>query len=172
MDSESLFQRAKRKLFVGYDHQADPSSYEELLRLFSSLYEMPRDNALERELDTDDGEAYVRYLSDAMAECGCLLVLCGAFTHTRKFVDWEIKAALDKRLGVLGVILPTNPSDAAGKPILPERLQKNFDGGYAVICRWEELAQDKSDLSPRIDYAVNRPHNLIDNSLPLRARNG
>jgi hypothetical protein len=85
-----------------------------------------------------------------------------------KFVDWEIKAGLDQSLGLLGVILPDNPALDNGQPTLPARMQRNFDGGYAVICRWEELVQLKLDLIQRVNFAMSRPRELIDNSLPLK----
>jgi len=36
----------------------------------------------------------------------CTIVLCGAQTHLRKYVHWEIKATLDKEHGLIGVNLP------------------------------------------------------------------
>jgi len=172
MNSNPLFQRKKRKLFVSYDHHRDGGRYDEFQRLFASLYEITRDNSLERELDTDDAEAFLAHLpNQGLGDAGTLLVLCGAGTHLDKFVGWEIKAALDRGAGLLGVILPDNPTDASGQPVLPERMRRNFDGGYAVICRWEELVRDKIELTPRIDFAMERPADLIDNTAPLRRGN-
>lgn len=173
MNPLPLFQKKKRKIFISYDHHRDGSRYDEFQRLFASLYEITRDNSLERELDTDDVEGYLaRLREESLGDAGSVLVLCGARTHLDKFVDWEIKAALDRGAGLLGVVLPENPSDGAGQPLLPDRMRRNFDGGYAVVCRWEELARDKIELTPRIDFAMERPTDLIDNSAPLRMTNG
>lgn len=172
MDSGGLFQKRKQRLFVGYDHLNDGPYYEGFRRMFSSLYEITRDNSMERELDGDDADGFIRYLREsALEDCACVVILCGAHTHLSKFVDWEIKAALDRKLSVIGIILPTNPADATGQPLLPERMKLNFDGGFAVVCRWEELSSTQVDLSARIRYAMDRPQALIENSLPLRRRN-
>ena len=56
MDSQSLFQKSKRKVFVSYDHYRDAVAFDEFQRLFASLYEITRDNSLEREIDATDGE--------------------------------------------------------------------------------------------------------------------
>jgi hypothetical protein len=181
MESKPLFHKRKRKVYLAYDHLRDGARFDEFQRLFASLYEISRDNSMDRELDTDDAEGYIRYLREvAMAEAGSILVLCGATTHLDKFVDWEIKAALDRGGGLVGIILPENrdvtgPAREAATEsgdVLPERLRKNFDGGYAVVCRWEDLARDRIELTPRLDYAMERPMDLIDNSLPLRAQTG
>ena len=49
----------------------------------------------------------------------CKVVLCGALTPQRKFVDWEIKATLDKDHGLIGINLPTNPRLLNGNSELP-----------------------------------------------------
>ena len=179
MQSQPLFQKSKRKVYISYDHHRDGARFDEFQRLFASLYEISRDNSMDRELDTDDPERYIRYLrEEAMVDAGSILVLCGASTHLDKFVDWEIKAALDRKGGVVGIVLPENPALSGegaakgGDPLLPDRLRRNFDGGYAVICRWEDLARDRIELTPRLDYAMERPIELIDNSLALRAQTG
>ncbi len=170
MDAGGLFQKRKQKLYVGYDHYADGLYYEGLRRLYSSLYEMARDNSLERELDGDDAEGFVRRArEEALDGCAGVIVLCGERTHLSKFVDWEIKAALDRRLSLIGIILPTNPSLDQNKPLLPERLGVNFDGGFAVICRWMEIASAQVDLGSRIRFAMEQSPERIDNSLPLRS---
>ncbi|MDB5106526.1 MAG: phage-related protein tail component [Fibrobacteres bacterium] len=173
MDPGSLFQRKKRKLYVAYDHVRDASKYSAFEDLFSSLFNIVRDNSLERELDTGDAESYLRNLREgAMADCDCVIVLCGAETHSLKFVDWEIKAALDLKLGLIGVILPDNPGGTRGDPVLPDRLRRNFDAGFAVVCRADELAQGRIDLAPRIVFAQDQPVSRIDNTQPLRDRDG
>ncbi len=97
-----------------------------------------------------------------------MVLLCGSGTHLDKYVDWEIKAALDLGMGLLGVILPDNPSQSDHQPVLPNRMQRNFDSGYAVVCRWEELAQLKIDLIQRVNFSMSRPRELIDNSIDLQ----
>ncbi len=123
-------------------------------------------------MGTDDAEAYIRFLREGpMAGCDCAVVLCGAGTPDSKFVDWEIKAALDGRLGLVGVVLPSNPGGPR-EPALPERLRRNFDGGYAVLIRSDELLEGRVDLGARVDFALHRPLEALDNGMPLRSRDG
>jgi hypothetical protein len=170
MDSGPLFQRPKRGLYVAYDHVLDGAAYASFVRNFSSLFRLERDNSLERELGAEDPVGHIRFLAEGpMAECDCVVVLCGAATYLSKFVDWEIKAGLDRRLGLIAVLLPSNPPGPAGNPLLPERLGRNFEGGFAVQCRSDDLAAGKADLGSLVAFARSRPLEMIDNSLPPRA---
>jgi hypothetical protein len=170
MENRPLFQRPKRRLFVSYDHRRDGPRYDRLRLLFGSGFEFVRDNSLERELGSEDAAAHIALLSrEAMAGCHCALVLCGPETHRRKFVDWEIMAALGKGLALVAVPLPDCPKDAAGGLILPERFQRNFDSGYAVLCPWSGLAAAVDDLSAKVRFALERPPALIDNAAPPQA---
>jgi hypothetical protein len=170
MDSGPLFRRPKRRLFVSYDHLRDGSRYERFLLLFGSGFDFVRDNSVEREIGTDDAAAHIAYLSrEAMAGCHALAILCGPETHRRKFVDWEIRAALEKGLALIAIPLPDCPKDAEGNLALPERFRKNFASGYAVLCPWSGLAATEEDLSAKVRFALERPPELIDNSAPPQA---
>lgn len=181
MDSDALFQRPKRRIYVSHDHFADGHAYETFKRIFSSLYEIVRDNSLERELGGTDGEGFVRALrAGPMRDCDCLVVLCGARTHEDRFVDWEIKAALEERIGLLAILFPANLANAGNaektaedpsQPLLPDRLRENFDGGYAVVCRWTEIVSTQVDLTSRIQFAMDREREMIRNERPLMSGN-
>ncbi len=171
MKDKGLFQQKKDRLFVSYDHHSDNRYFDAFKRLYASQYEIVRDNSLDRELDTEDESAFFRHLGrSALEESVCTVVLCGANTRESKFVDWEIKASLDGRKGLIGIILPTNPG-ADGQPaqaVLPDRLNDSFDAGYAVLLPWRDLADLKIDLTTRVFFARSRSPELIDNSRPLR----
>lgn len=168
MASERLFQRPKPQAYISYDHRKDGGYFELCLRLFGSVCEMTRDRSLERELGADDPEAHISALqADAMAGTRCTLVLCGAGTHLDPFVDWEIKATLDNYRGLIAVALPGMPTGPEGAPILPARLQDNFDGGYAVLCDWRDLADGRIDLTHRIAFAIARNPEQVLNGRPL-----
>lgn len=61
-----------------------------------------------------------RIRGDYLTGTSYTLVLCGKETPWRKFVDWEIKATLDKQQGLIGLGLPSNPS-LNGKVRVPDR---------------------------------------------------
>lgn len=169
-DSGALFQRKKRKVYVSYNHAAHGPFYERFQKGFSTRYLLSRDNSLERELGTDDGAAYAAALDRGpMKDSACTVVLCGASTPKDKFVDWEIKVALDQGDGLVGILLPDHQFDGEGQPVLPERFRRNFESGFAVLCRWDEVIEERIDLTGRILFSLDRPSSSIDNHLPLQA---
>ncbi|HLP39942.1 MAG TPA: TIR domain-containing protein [Fibrobacteria bacterium] len=173
MDSGALFQRKKRKVYVSYDHHADAAYYERFAKVFGSRYTLARDNSIEREIGTDDRDAFIDHLaSGAMKESACTVVLCGPGTPADRFVDWEIKVALDQGDGLVGILLPGNREDVEGGAALPERFRRNFDSGFAVLCRWDEVIEERIDLTQRLVFSLDRAADLIDNSLPLKPAQG
>lgn len=170
MDSGALFQRKKRKVYVSYDHQADARFFDQFQKLFATRYLIGRDASLEREIGAEDAEAFVRQLDRGpMRDSACTVVLLGARTHEDKFVDWEIKAALDQGDGLVGIVLPGNPALPSGEPTLPERFRRNFESGFAVLVRWGDVAAEKIDLTQRILFSLDRPASAIDNTQPLKS---
>ncbi len=168
MPGSPLFERNKPQAYLCYDHHGDGEYYNLSQRLFSSVAELRRDLSLDRELGANDPKSFLRGADQAMAGAQCAVVLCGARTHLDAYVDWEIKAALDRKIGLLAVMLPGNPTGGDGQPTLPERLQDNFDGGYAVVCGWRDLVDGRIDLTHRMAFAASRMAELIRNDRPLR----
>jgi hypothetical protein len=101
-------------------------------------------------------------------------VLCGAKTFERKYVDWEIKATLEKGHGIVAVYLPTAPRTATGITV-PERLVPNIKNGYAVWVSWEDLVQSAHSFKTRIELAVqlSKSHqSQIVNAKEIKKQNG
>ncbi len=79
------------------------------------------------------------------------IVLIGTCTHSRRFVDWEIKRGLLNGNGLLGIILPPKIRE-----YLPERFAVNWrqdDMGYAALRLYPKSAVE---LRSWIDDAVWR----------------
>jgi hypothetical protein len=164
---------AKRSIFVSYHHGGDRSHYDAFSRLFTARYELIYDNSVEREIDSDDPEYVIRKIREEyITGSSCTIVLCGAQTSWRKFVDWEIKATLDKEHGLIGVNLPSISTLPDGKFVVPDRLYDNIQSGYAVYTTWEDLTTDSNRLPTLIELASNRRKQLIQNHRELRTRNG
>lgn len=136
----NAFTTTRPRVFVSYHHAGDQWFYEEFSRLFHDTYEACQDNSVDRLIDSDDAEYVIRTIRENyITGTSCTLVLCGAETRWRKFVDWEIKATLDKQHGLIGIHLPTNPIALNGGIHKPDRLQDNIDSGYAVWSNWGTL---------------------------------
>jgi hypothetical protein len=160
----------KRKVFVSYHHEQDQWYADEFRRFFCEQIEAFTDNSLERALNSDDA-IYVRWSikQNNIKGSSCTVVLCGPETRWRKYVDWEIKATLDLRHGLLGIWLPNNP-EVEGGVNKPDRLQDNIDSDFAEFIRWD--ACTIQNIQQAIELAVNRSSILISNARPLRQRNG
>lgn len=128
----------RRSIFVSYHHRLDQFYYDELSKVFSSQYGVVRDHSLDRIIDSENYDYVMwRIRQEYIKGTTCTLVLCGPETRWRKYVDWEIKASLDKENGLIGINLPHNPRDQFGRSNIPERLQDNIDSGFALwikIC--------------------------------------
>jgi Thoeris protein ThsB, TIR-like domain len=163
----------KRRVFVSYQHSNDQGYYNAFARHFSDTFEVIQDTSVERLIDSDDCEYVMRYIRENyISGSSCTVVLCGPGTRWRKYVDWEIKATLDKEHGIIGVRLPNNPVDEQFRCHKPDRLQDNLDSGYALWTTWEQLWQTPAVLSPYIESANQRRKILIANGRDLRLRNG
>ena len=166
--------QTKRKVFISYHHGSDRAYYEEFSRVFADTYESCHDNSVNREIDSDDFEYVIRSIRERfLTGTSCTIVLCGPHTRWRKFVDWEIKATLDKQHGLIGINLPLNPRDLHGQVHKPDRLQDNLDSGYALWRDWDDLVHGgAATLRSWIAAACSASSSNIKNSRPLRQQNG
>jgi hypothetical protein len=177
LDLGSLFpqclQPTKRTVFISYHHGGDQQYYNAFSKAFHDTYEAILDNSLERTVDSENPDCvFQRICEDYIAGSSCTIVLCGAETPWRKYVDWEIKATLDMQHGLIGVNLPTNAQNALGRFTVPDRLQDNIQSGFAIWTNWIQFTQNTSTVKLLIEQAVSRSSHLIVNSREMMSRNG
>lgn len=169
----ALLEGTQRRIFVSYHHQNDQWYYDQLSTAFGSLYQVVQDRSLDRAVDSDNPDYVIRRIRENhITGSSCTLVLCGPETRWRKYVDWEIKATLDKEHGLIGVGLPTSLRDSMGRVSKPDRLQDNLDSGYAVWVEWANLTTSPDSFRGWIELANSRLPRLIVNTRSLRRRNG
>jgi len=160
----------KRQIFVSYHHSNDQWYYDEFSRIFDNAYDVVKDNSLDRAIDSDDSDYVMRRIRENyITGTSCTLVLCGAQTQQRKYVDWEIKATLDKSHGLIGINLPSSMAIGNGIQV-PDRFNDNYHSGYAIWMQWHELTS--GSLAQAIELANSKSTNLINNSRQMRSRNG
>jgi hypothetical protein len=172
---DSLFAAllAKRKIFISFHHGHDQPYYELLTTIFANAYDVIQDNSLDRTIDSDDPEYVMQRIREKyITGSSATVVLCGLETPWRKYVDWEIKATLDKQHGLIGVNLPNNPRNASGRFTVPDRLHDNIQAGYALWHQWSDLRLGPTYVKAHIEEANGRPRRLIKNDRPMRRRNG
>jgi len=162
---------SRRKIFVSYHHGGDQWYYNEFSRVFHDTYETVYDNSMVRQIDSEN-TAYVmqRIRDNYITGTSCTVVLIGGHTHQRKYVDWEIKATLDKDHGLFGIILPTHITNANGQIIVPDRFLDNWRTGYATLMHWGNV--NAQSLASAVHAAASTSRYLINNSRDMKSRNG
>lgn len=93
------------------------------------------------------------YLKDSTVT----IILTGNCTHSRRYIDWEIKSSLrqsDNYIpnGLMGIILPSKGSSA----YLPPRLEANWTKGHSnCYARYWIYPSSGNELGEWIDDAYN-----------------
>lgn len=170
----ALEKPVKHKIFVSYHHLLDQTYYDDFSTLFHDTHESIHDKSLDEEIDSDNTEYVMRRIrEDYITGTSCTIVLIGAETHKRKYIDWEIKATLDKQHALIGVHLPTaKRSDDGTKIIVPDRLHDNIVSGFASFVSWASITASVASLDQHIKVAKEKSKSLIDNAREKKARNG
>lgn len=161
----------KPRVFVSYHHGGDQLYALRFERIFDNRYDIITDRSLDEELDSDDDDyIYQRIRDEFISGTSCTIVLCGLNTMNRKHVDWEIKATLDKKHALLGVLLPTHLASPNGKFTVPDRLHDNIVSGYAHWTKWTE---DPGTMFAAIEAARVKASQtkFITNSRQMMGRN-
>lgn len=114
---------------------------------------------------------------EQIADSTVTMVLMGNCTHSRRHVDWEIKASLSqgedrKPNGLLGIVLPSNGSGA----LLPPRFEVNWQAGnQGRYARYYIAPKSPDELRIWIEDAfwarTTRAH-LIENRREMMGYNG
>jgi hypothetical protein len=165
--------KIRPRVFVSYHHELDQWYYEQLSTILHDTYEVVTDRSLDEEIDSGDADYVMRRIREEfITGTSCTMVLCGAETAQRKFVDWEIKATLDKEHALVGVALPSAPPANPGRFFKPWRLDDNVVSTYALVADWNSIVASPGSVAPLIATASARLKTLIVNSRPMMAYNG
>lgn len=161
----------RHKIFVSFHHASDQAYYDAFSRAFHDTHEVIYDNSLERQIDSDNVDYVMRRIREKHIHgTSCTLVLVGANTWGRKYVDWEMYATLEKQHALIGVQLPTAPLDPNGRVIVPGRLHDNIRSGFASWLTWQQVTADVARLERAIAEAKARAKSLIVNTRERRIR--
>jgi hypothetical protein len=169
---------AKHKIFLSYFHKEDQYYKNRFELLFGDIF--INKSVGDGDIDSDVSTDYIKRLiqEDYVRDASVIIVLVGRNTWCRRHVDWEISAALNKKVGgysgLLGLCLPNHP--AFGKSnyeqnAIPGRLHDNIKSKYALLYDWTE---DKQAIKTRVELAFNNRAKLsefIDNSRPQMKQN-
>ena len=112
-----------------------------------------------------------KYLRDSTVT----IVLMGRCTHSRRYVDWEIKSSVAQGQtlpnGLSGIILPSRGANA----YLPDRFEANWQSGHAnCYARYWQYPSTSQILGNWIEDAYSSRTtraNLINNSQNMMSYN-
>jgi len=161
---------SKPKIFVSYHHAGDQDYYDLFTQLFANGYDIITDTSIDRKIGSDDVDYQQQVIREQhITGSSITVVLCGAETWKRRWVDWEIHMTLSKEHALLGIALPTALTNRSGQIIVPDRLCDNIATGYAHFIQWTE---DPKVLAAAIDTAKEKARltRNIDNSAPRMKR--
>ncbi len=136
----------RRKVFISYYH-GDRAWAQHFVNTFGAPNSVFIPKALGLDYDGADriNSQNTDYVMEQIRE-RCIgdssvqIVLIGPCTHSRRYIDWEIKRSLLSENGLLGIHLPP-----ANPVYLPERFQANYakDGsGYAQFRAYPSSADE------------------------------
>lgn len=176
------YQGIRRKVFVSF-HQNDRAEVDQFLKTWCDTEQVFIPKILGAS-DNDDfinstnpeyvmSQIRAKYLGDSTVT----IVLVGKCTHSRRYVDWELKASLRQARdapppnGVMGIILPSQGSSAH----LPDRLAENWEQGHGnCYARYWTAPTTAEGFGTIIEDAFNartaRSH-LIKNSQEMFKNN-
>jgi hypothetical protein len=163
-------QPAKPRAFVSYHHERDQAYYDRFAKLFSDGYDIITDTSIDRIIGSDDVDYQQQVIREQhITGSSITIILCGAESWKRCWIDWEIHMTLNKCHALLGICLPTNLKNADGTVTVPDRLHVNVVSGYAHFIHWTE---DPILLRAAIDGSLEkaRQTSKIDNSAPRMER--
>lgn len=160
----------KPKVFVSYHHERDQTYYDLFAKLFADGYDIITDTSIDRIIASNDATYQQQVIREQhITGSSITVVLCGAESWKRRWIDWEIDMTLNKQHALLGIGIPTCQRTANGAVIVPDRLHANIVSGYASFIQWTE---DPQVLRAAINDSVERARQTskIDNSAPRMER--
>lgn len=170
---------SRHKCFVSY-HVADLSEVQAFVTDFGSEF-IPRSVGVTEEDDfvaSSDSDYIKRRIREKyLADSTVTIVLLGAGTWGRKFVDWEISSSLrndsaNRRSGLLVIPLPSMKNRAR----LPDRVKDNWvaNDSTASYAIYSSYPTTQASLRSKVELAFQArglKGHLVNNTRALRERN-
>jgi hypothetical protein len=161
----------RHKCFISY-HHADQAAARQFIDTFDENHDVfiSRDITMPEDVVNSNDDDYVmsRIRSLYIRDSTVTIVLIGACTWTRQFVDWEVQASLRQPAnglpnGLTAILLDKDANQ--GK--LPSRTKLNVDSQYA---KFYSYPAGPNTLANWIDEAFNARATLASRIVNPRAR--
>lgn len=118
-------------------------------------------------INSDNGDYVMSQIRDKyLGDSTVTMVLLGTCTHSRRYVDWEVKSSLRKGSytpnGLLGIVLPS----LSATPELPERFAKNWSKKDQCYAEYHWAPDSAAQLGGWIEDAfsarTSKPHLILN----------
>lgn len=149
----------RRKVFISYYH-GDQELVNKFVKDYEDVFIAKTVGVKDGDFDFDSNKpAYImrRIREEKLGDSTVTIVLIGSCTHSRRYVDWEIKASLQQGENLPNGLIAINLPYMGTKGHLPQRLdlnvirdEKKRDVGYA---RYYAYPSSKTDLRRWIEDA-------------------
>jgi hypothetical protein len=178
----NYYQPTKRKIFISFHHN-DQVEAEAFIEQWGNRQDVFIPKVLGVS-DNDDfigstnpeyvmGQIRSKYLGDSTIT----ITLIGQCTHSRRYVDWEIKSSLRRGEsvpnGLIGILLPSC-ANRKFYPPLPPRFNQNFSKEQERYARYYYMPSSADELRGWIEdaYAARTSRaNLIINDQDMMKYN-
>ncbi|NOT38078.1 MAG: TIR domain-containing protein [Saprospiraceae bacterium] len=161
----------KRRVFISYFNRDKDevekfiNYYGESLGIFTWYAVGINDNDIINSTNTDYIMNIIR--KDYLKDSTVTIVMMGSCTHSRRFIDWEIKSSLRQGdytpNGLMGIVLPSQNNSA----LLPPRFELNWNSSnnnaYARYYRYPYTADELGVWIDDAYFARSSRNHLINN---------
>ena len=156
-----------RNVFVSYSHRLDQDVVDEFRRKFGNDKMVFSDCSLENKdlSHLSDDTIKNNYIRPQLRLSSVTIVLIGAETGGRWWVDWEIyfslrKSAGNERNGILGILIPNK------QHYIPQRILDNPNNSEII-----SMPKSEKELEDAIERVYLKRYHTPNLSRPLRQRN-
>ncbi|WP_337880888.1 TIR domain-containing protein [Rheinheimera sp.] len=167
----------KRKVFVSH-YRGDRTEVDRFIEQFGHVF-IPRvlgANGNDEFINSTNTDYVMQCIRDKyLGDSTVTIVLLGSCTHSRRYIDWEIKSSLRQGQtlpnGLIGISLPSQD----GSTFLPSRLKDNWNidhqNCYARYWRYPSTHHQLSEWIEDAFHARTSRAKYIVNSAPMMIYN-
>jgi hypothetical protein len=168
-----VYYGVKRKVFITF-HQKDRPEVDAFVERFANQEQVFIPKALgvsdnDDFVDSTNPEYVMQRIREMyLADSTVTIALVGSCTHSRRYVDWELKTSLRRGdyipNGVMGIILQSCGTSAYMPPRLEENWEKGHRNCYARYWVYPSSAQQLAEWIEDAYRARETRADLIRNS--------
>ncbi len=166
------YNNTRRTVFISYYH-GDQNLVNEFVRQNSDIF-IPKTVGVrdgDFDINSNNPEYIMRRIrEEKLQDSTVTIVLIGSCTHSRRYVDWEIKASLQQGRSLPNGLIGINLPYLGNKSLMPPRFEENIkrdtyknDIGYARYYCYPNSKQDLRYLIEDAYEARTKRSNLIVN---------